>query len=222
MSFIIILVVLSSIYYFSIREKTTSFPAAVVSKVKDMVKNSTTPSSVSTPVAAVSEPQNDTSMESLQGISDAALENWVQAEARSMDSTNNNTDEVQLKIRALARTLTAPQLQKITQMALNLSLPADNRIFAAYLLNLTELPESNQAMMELAKTPLPDLGPILAHSEAEIKHGQELAIRYMQVDELFARAKTDTNARDNLSLLARQAESERVRSYAEKKLKELK
>lgn len=188
--------------------------------LKNMVKNSTFGAKPEAKPAAIAEKIPD-DMQNLQALSNEQLDQWVAVEARAMDSTANSEGR-SIEIKALARTLSAAQLPQLVATAHNFEAPANVRIFSAFLLSQSELPESAAAMAELAKKDMPDLGPVIPHSEAELRHGQELALRYMQVDELFQRAKTSADALDNLRLLARDADSERVRAYAEKKLSELK
>ena len=216
----IIIVVLSAIYYFHDSNLAPESVRQSVSKLKNMVKNSTfTPSKGAATEKNTSPAPAE--VQNLQALTPEELSAWIGRESRAMDSTNNPED-AQIKIKAQARTLTAAQLPWLMQKALDTSAPANGRIFSAYLLTLSELPESVAAIYELAGKKLPDLGPVLPHSEAEIRHGEELALRYMQVDELFQRAKTDADALKKLRSLATTAEEERVRSYAEKTLKELK
>lgn len=160
--------------------------------------------------------------DNLETYNNEQLQTWIQKEASSMNSTKNNTDEKQIQLRAQAQTLSSPQIKSFEERAVNSSLPINERIFSAYLISLNPTEQSGESLYNVAQSPIPELGALLPHSEAEIKHAQETAIRYMQVDELFQRAKTDTNAYDKLKLLSQEAGSAQVRSYAERKLKELK
>ncbi|MEQ1722831.1 MAG: hypothetical protein ABL930_06615 [Pseudobdellovibrio sp.] len=173
-------------------------------------------SNASTPVDETNSKAN------LQNFNAEQLQNWVKIEARRMDSTKNNTQEKQIELRAQAQTLAASQIKKLKELAVNMDLPINDRILSAYLISLNTSGTSQEALFDVAKTEVPDFGPILPHSEAELRHTQETAIRYMQIDELFQRAKTDANALDNLKLLSQEAESAQVRSYADKKYKEAK
>ena len=147
---------------------------------------------------------------------------WVVNEARSMNSTNLDTDAKQIELKAQAQTLQIEQIQILSELAMDASQPINDRILAAYLIRLNSESYSLQALSDVAKTEIPVSGPIVPHSESELKNAQELAIRYMQIDELFERAKTDTNAYDKLNQLTQEAHSAQVRSYAKKKLSELK
>lgn len=164
----------------------------------------------------------DTGSDNLAVLNPAQLKNWVEADSKSMNSVNHNTDEVAVRLKAQARTLLPEQLPILSEMASDINFPANSRMLSAYVLTLTDQPQAIENMKDLASKALPDFGPVLPHSEAELRRAQELALRYMQVDEIAERAKTDANARDNLILLSKSAESEEVRAYALRKLKNLK
>lgn len=226
LTFIILIVSFSAIYYYSTSPIEGSFVHKSVSNIKKMIKNSTHPaapvinSAGASSVAVTS--QNLNTSESLQELTIEELNKWVETEAQSMNSTGNDTEELQLRLRALSQTLQPQQLVILTEMAINSQLPINSRIFSAYTITLNSSLQSQESLFNVAKSEVPDFGPVLPHSEAELRHTQELAIRYMQIDELFQRAKTDTNAFDKLKLLSQEAQSTQVRSYAAKKLKELK
>lgn len=164
----------------------------------------------------------DMGSDDLSLLSPVQLKTWVEKDSTSMNSADHNTEVVAVRLKAQARTLMPEQLPLLSQMAADFKFPANARVLSAYVLTLTELPQTIENMKDLASKALPDFGPILPHSEAELRRGQELALRYMQVDEIAERAKTDSNARDNLILLSKNAESEEVRAYALRKLKSLK
>lgn len=216
----IIIVLLSAIYYFAQSDLAPAVVRQRVSVLKNMVKNSPAkPVLPVSPSSAAAEPASGS--QSLQNYSREELGQWIKAQARALDSTTNS-DESQIRIKAQARTLNPIQLPYLMELALNLSEPANERIFSAYLLTMSDLPESLKAMYEIAAKELPELGPINPHSAAEVHHAEELALRYMQIDELFHRATTDANALKNLRLLGQGPAPERVRTYAQKKLQELK
>ena len=164
----------------------------------------------------------DAGSENLSLFSPEQLKTWVEQDSKTMNSVDHNTQEVDIRLRAQAKTLQPEQLSVLSQMATDIKLPANSRVFSAYVLTLTEQPQAIENMKDLASKALPDFGPVLPHSEAELRRTQELALRYMQVDEIAERAKTDANAKNNLILLSTSAESEEVRAYALRKLKSLK
>lgn len=220
---IILIVLFSAIYYFS-NGGNSNVVKNSVSNFTALIKKTTT-----TKQEITSAPENPTvptqaseSEQGLAGLAPEALKQWVNAESSALNSTQNNAIEQQIRFRAQAQTLRPEQLAVLKDSAVDSTLPVNNRILSAYMITLNTTPESKESLFDVAKSDLPDNGPILPHSEAELKHTQELALRYMQVDELFERAKTDANARDKLKLLVVEAQSAQVRSYAEKKLKLIK
>lgn len=228
--FIILLVSFTAIYYFSTSHDENSVMNQTIASVKKVINNSTK----STPAASgdqtgsqnasleTTPAEAEVDQSNLQNLNAQQLQQWVQKEASAMNSTKNNTDEKQIQLRAQAQTLAPSQIKSLELRAVNSNLPINERIFSAYVLSLNPTEQSQDSLFNVAKAPIPDLGALLPHSEAELKNAQETAIRYMQIDELFQRAKTDSNAYDKLKLLAQEAESAQVRSYAERKLKELK
>lgn len=228
--FIILLVSFTAIYYFSTSHDENSVMNQTIASVKNVINNSTNMvSAAKSDQTGLQNASTDSSAaavefqaDNLQTYNTEQLQTWVQREASSMNSTKNNTEEKLIQLKAQALTLTAPQIKTLQEKAVNFSLPINERIFSAYLISLNPSEQSLESLFDVAKTEIPNNGALLPHSEAELKNAQETAIRYMQIDELFQRAKTDSNALDKLKLLAVEAQSAQVRSYAERKLKELK
>ena len=226
--FIISLIGISSIYWFLTKNDPESIPQKISVQVKQVLKiqSKTEPQTVGESGQADADSSSDANGASdeidLGRLNENQLKNWLLLQSEGMDSTDYDTQEVDLKLRAQAKTIKSEQLATITAAALDTQAPANSRILSGYVLSLTQVPESNEAMKNLAEQALPDLGPILPHSESELRRSHELAIRYMQVDELAERAKTDANARDKLILLSQSAQAEEVRNYAARKLKSLK
>lgn len=179
------------------------------------------PSALAT-AATVSSDATGAAVMSLHTLNETELQQWLRQEARDMDSTANNTDQVQIRLRAQAQTLTPTQLKQLVQTARDAENGVNQRILSAYMISLNSSAQSVDSLYELAQSTPPDHGPSLPHTEAEVKNAQELALRYMQIDELAARAQRDSNARNKLNLLSRQSGSPQVRSYAQRKLAELK
>lgn len=228
--FIILVIAFSSIYYLSTQEDSNSPVQKVVQTVKAVVKNVSLtaaglPESSENQQNASKESDSsevDPNIENLATLSDRQLRTWILQDSKNMDSVNHDTKQVAVRLRAQARTLAPEQLSVLSEVAFDFKMPANSRVLAGYILTLSELPQAVESMKDLASKALPDFGPVLPHSEAELRRTQELALRYMQVDEMAERAKTDVNARDKLSLLSASAESEEVRAYALRKLKSLK
>lgn len=221
---VILIVLFSAIYYFSNTGNSNVVKNSVLNFTA-LIKKSTNPESIvagKPEDATVISSSKEVFEQGIGGLEPEALKKWLNSESAALNSTQNNSDEQQIRFRAQAETLKPAQLQVLRDFAVDSTGPINDRILSSYLITLNTSPESKESLFDVAKSDLPDHGPILPHSEAELKHTQELALRYMQIDELFERAKTDANARDKLKLLVVEAQSAQVRSYAEKKLNLLK
>lgn len=177
-------------------------------------------------VALVSEkPENvarvDLNDENLQSYDSEKLKKWVSVQGSSMNYSEHSTEQLEIRLRAQARTLTELQMVQLREIAESATQPVNERIFASYLLSLNESPAAVEQIFSAAMAELTDHGPSIPHSEAEIRNAQEMALRYMQIDALFERAQTDANARNKLKLLSEQSASESVRGYARRRLQEL-
>lgn len=172
---------------------------------------------------AVSNDITDVPPPSLHTLSEPQLREWLKQEARDMDLTTNDTEQTQIRLRAQAQTLTPVQMRHLVKAARDTESGVNQRILSAYMISLNTSTASVDSLYELAQSTPPDHGPSIPHTDSEVKNAQELALRYMQIDELAARAaQRDSNAHDKLNLLSRQGGSPQVRSYAQRKLSELK
>ena len=229
-TFILLVIAFSFLYYLSTKEDSTTVMNETIQQVKIMVNKVTLAKRLSDDgsesqqnlVIVGKSDEVDMGAENLAVLNPDQLKAWVEQDSKSMNSANHNTESVAVRLKAQARTLLPEQLPVLSQMATDTNFPANSRVLSAYVLTLTELPQTIENMKDLASKALPDFGAILPHSEAELRRGQELALRYMQVDEIAERAKTNADARNNLILLTKNAESEEVRAYALRKLKSLK
>lgn len=221
--FIILIVIFSTIYYNSNQQNEVTAGKTSFAKIETLIKNSTKDVSIfNSKEVAKALPAEESAVTDFQKLSTEQFEKWVEKQATSLDSTKNDTDEAGIQLRSQAQTLLPQQLLTLRDIAGNSLKPINERILSAFLISLNPSALSQEALFDGAKSEMPDQGHILPHSEAELKHTQELAIRYMQVDELFQQAKSDANARNKLKLLMLEAHAAQVRSYAEKRLKELK
>lgn len=225
--FILLAVFFLVIYFYSTENENDNWLHQGVSQVK-MTINSLKLSKNRD--AKVEHPQKIADVEPSAGSLEVSFkkmdreqfQSWVQQESKLMNSTRNNTQEIQVRLKTQAQELGPQQFESLKDFALNTQLSINERILANYLLTLSDSPQALENAIEVAKSQIPDYGPSVPHSEAEIKNTQELALRYMQIDQLYELAKTDTNARDKLKLLVTEASSEQVRNYAKKKYFELK
>jgi hypothetical protein len=229
MVFIILLVCLSSIYYFSDKNNENGSIQSKIVKVKEIISNSakavlSNNEATTNNQQASADLTNNTSTEELDfsKLNQNQMNAWVDSESSIMNSTQIDTDNKMVQLRAQAQTLSLEQMQNLKNHTVSIEAAANSRILAAYLITLNLSNDSVVVLADLAINPLPNHGPSVPHSEAELKNTQELALRYMAIDELFIRAKTDNKAYAELKLISETANSAQVRNYAEKKLKELK
>ncbi len=229
--FISLLIAFSAIYYFSVSQDENSIAVKSVKMAQNLVNKVTTKdlakASVETAKPAASTDlttivENGTPDElSIGDLNPADLDEWIENESTSLDSTHNKTANVEIRMKAQARTLRPEQLKELQIITLDSERSINSRILSGYLVSLATDSVAVQTLTEIAGTPLPPLGPPIPHSEDEVKRGQELAIRYSEVDELWERAKADANALKSLKQLAQAAPEPAVRKYAAGRLKEL-
>ncbi len=159
--------------------------------------------------------------EAVQNLNENEFKTWVQSESKSLNNASVDADQKQIQMKALALSLKPAQFKTLTEISLDTEADVNARIFSAYLITQNSANENQQYLTGIAKKSLPDLGPINPHSVAEIKRGQELALRLMAIDELVLRAKTSPEALAQLQRLSSEAESSEVRRYVQRKLAEL-
>lgn len=228
--FILLFLGFCTIYYYATSHDENSLGFKAQSIAKNLVNKATNnvvqeePVEVSQQAASsdvtVATDQNQSEID-LSVMSTEQLSLWVEKQSTSLDSTHNQTIAVETKLKAQARTLKIEQVNQLRAISLDTSRAINSRIFSAYLVTLNKDSVSTTALYEIANKELPNFGPTTPHSEAELRRTQELAIRYMQVDELAERAKTDVEALKSLKQLASQAPSPEVRAYATKALKQI-
>jgi hypothetical protein len=234
--FVVVIIFFAAVYFIiNSDNESTSINSAfskTISEVKKMIKFSSShkiesglekeQNTFGSSSSSADQTQTQAQDADLMQFTTEELKKWIATEARSMNFTSLDTEAKQIELKAQAQSLQLEQLAVLSEVAIDASQPINDRILSAYLISLNPTSSSLQVLSEVAKSEIPDNGPLVPHSEAELKNSQELAIRYMQIDELFTRAKTDSNAYDKLSRLADEARSAQVRSYAKKKLLEIK
>jgi hypothetical protein len=224
--FIILVILFSSIYYYSTVENENSLSFQIKKEVGTLSQAIKSNSQKKDSTAEMPQKEPVTKLETDFGgdlgiFTQSQLNEWIKKESAGMDMTNNDTAQIDIKLKASAKTLKQEQLTYLREKALDLNSVANERIFSAYMLTLNTSEASTGVQYDLANEPLPNLGPPTPHSESELKRAQELALRYMEVDELAEKAKTDNEARTKLRTLATSAGSEEVQRYVSRKIKEL-
>src|SRR4051812_9048532 len=110
--FIVLMLGFFAIYYFSTGGSSaageTSFVRKTISNVVNLVKKST---NAATGAANLSIPTSDSAAavikkdnENLQLLTPEKLHAWITDQARTMDSTGNDSEQIQIRLRAEAQT----------------------------------------------------------------------------------------------------------------------
>jgi len=149
------------------------------------------------------------------------FQSWVQTQAQNLNQATVNEALTESQLKKVAQHLTASQIEQLSQVSLDPNESANDRIFSVYLLTQTEGAAGAAVLGNIAQSQGKDWGSPQPHTEAELKHAQELSLRYMAVDQLARQAATDTAAFDRLKSVAKQAEMPQVRQYAQKKISEI-
>ncbi len=150
------------------------------------------------------------------------IQYWISTESKTMNQPHVDTQQKDIELKKRVENFSDAEKKVILETAYDISKTANERILAAYMMVLDQSEISVTNLGALAQKALPDFGPVTAHSEAEIRRGQELAVRYMAVDELGKRAQGNPEALEQLKKLASGGESAEVRGYAQRVLKEMK
>jgi hypothetical protein len=158
----------------------------------------------------------------------AQISTFVKREAKALDRTNNQTEAKTIELRRRALNLDTIEKEHLKAISVTPAEPINERILSVYLLTLTSDVESQNLVSAIAQTPVPELGPINPHSEAEVKHAQELALRYMAIDKLVDDYKTNPPqsqmamaALQRLQDQSAQNPSPQVRKYANDELNKI-
>lgn len=150
------------------------------------------------------------------------LQAWLGNEAKNLDQPHVDTKQKDLELKKRIENFSDAEKKLVLATSIDSKRPANERILSAYMLVLDESQAGVPNLAGLANKALPDFGPVTAHSEAEIRRGQELAVRYMAVDELAKRASTQPEALETLKSIANSGESAEIRGYAQRVLKQIK
>lgn len=151
------------------------------------------------------------------------FQNWLRTESKNLEQPHVDTRQKDLELKKIVENFSEAEKKIVIETAQDTKRAANERILAAYLLVLDQSKESLGHLGTLAQKALPDFGPVTAHSEAEIRRGQELAVRYMAIDELGKRAASNNpEAFETLKNLVNSGESAEIRGYAQRVMKEIK
>lgn len=217
----LIILVVSLIFYFLFFKKNESCPDC--GTYAEQIKKAVVRKDVNSPVKE-SEPQvlTPTKIIDTTTMNEPEFQSWVKTAAVDLNNPSVDTKETEDKLRVVSEKLTEPQVDLLVKNSLDIETAINERILSVFLLTMTVSSQINESLVHIAKAALPDLGPSVPHSEAELKNTQELAIRYMAIDELARKASTDEKSLYKLKLLLVEAESIQIRNYVQRKLDEMK
>ncbi|MBC7740724.1 MAG: hypothetical protein H7061_00905 [Bdellovibrionaceae bacterium] len=217
-----IFIVVGILFFYKTKPKTndadvqTAEKSAAVSPLKNNFNSALNKAAVSGDNTTASIP-----IDEVQNMNEAAFKNWIHEESKTLNSTHVNTDQKAIQMRALAQNLTAAQNVTLKEMGWSSTSTMNDKILSVYLLTLRQNDDVISSFEQTAKKGLTDNGPVTVHSEAEIKRVQELSLKYMVIDELARRAKSNAAALASLRALVSDAEAPEIRNYAQRKLKEI-
>lgn len=222
--FLFVFIVALAVYFFPKKTATTdsNTPQAIDTygavPQEDNGVQSSEPKTTQTASGAV------TGAPQTQPLSEAEqkLQVFIATEAKNLDQPHVDTKQKDLELKKRVENFSEDEKKLVLITAHDTHKAANERILAAYMLVLDQSQSSLENLNQLASKALPDFGSVTAHSEAEIRRGQELAVRYMAVDELAKRALNDPQALETLKGLANSGESAEIRGYAQRVLKQIK
>lgn len=193
--------------------ETSGSVAATVKKLSAKVLG------VNTSTAHTSEQDEYTSAGDVAPVSTTAeLKKWIEVEGKHLEASVGNPDLKKNEIVERVKTLTPEQKNELQKIALDTTLPINSRIFAGYANSLSQV---SADLYEMALSKMPTFENVQPHSADEVKRAQEYALRYMQLDELARLAVADDKSLELLRKIVIEAEDAQIRSYAERKLKEI-
>lgn len=222
---VVLVLVFSGALYFFMRSENALGPEeqkdSSIGPMTTEVKNPTA-GVVSTSEAVSSKEAVLQDQTSTQPHDFESIQTWLNQESKNLDQPHVDTKQKDLELKNKVENFSDAEKKFILELAHNTQKSANERILAAYMLVLDQSRASFENLENMASKALPDFGPVNAHSEAEVRRGQELAVRYMAIDEFVKRASVSPEALESLKKLAGTAESAEVRDYARKKLQEIK
>lgn len=219
---ILIFILVGVLYFF--RGRSPTAPSQVESAKINSPTNNTNKTASKNLEKQGNPVSSDPTSTVIQDANSAKLQltSWVLAESKNLNQIRVDTKQKDLELKNKVENFSDAEKATLTELALDISKTVNERILAAYMLKLDQSKTSEENLVKLGLKALPDFGPVTAHSEAEIRRGQELAVRYMAVDELAERASRSVEALGALKKLATEAESAEIRGYAQRKIKEIK
>jgi hypothetical protein len=175
---------------------------------------------------SISEDHNksgNTSVDSFKGfLNQQEFMNWINKESFEIEKSSVSPEALEIKYLKVVKVLGSIEMENLKSIALDLKAPVRERIFSVYIMGLVQQNELQAIVESFVLSPLNNWGEVRPHSVDEVGRAQELSLRQMQIEKWFERAKNkDLLAIDSLKKTSQQSSSAILRSYAQRKLKEL-
>lgn len=172
-------------------------------------------------LSSLDQTSSETTTEALQKT-DEEFVSWVQTQTQNLEVPTNDPIEFERKTKQFVNQLNSSQLVQLKDKILNLELPMNERIFSNYAVMQFEGDAKNEFLKDLINSPVPQFPDPKPHSEDEVRRGQEYALRYMEIDELFRRTEDgNIQAREILLQIAQNHSDLKIQNYAKRKLAEI-
>lgn len=172
-------------------------------------------------LSSLDQTSSETTNEALQKT-DEEFVSWVQTQTQNLEVPTNDPIEFERKTKQFVNQLNSSQLVQLKDKILNLELPMNERIFSNYAVMQFEGDAKNEFLKDLINSPVPQFPDPKPHSEDEVRRGQEYALRYMEIDELFRRTEDgNIQAREILLQIAQNHSDLKIQNYAKRKLAEI-
>lgn len=142
---------------------------------------------------------------------------WFSNEADKLEKPSQDPKEIEANLLTAAEKLIPAEIQFLKTKAINMQGPANDRIFAMYMLTLA--PQVTvQALVDIVKMPLVMNEEQQVHSPEETLAAQERSLRRMAIDALIERGQKETSGKDVVKAAIDQITDASLRNYAEKKI----
>lgn len=148
----------------------------------------------------------------------SAFTKWFEDEARALEKSSEDSNQKEADLLIAGEKMTPGEIQFLKAAAVDMHAPANNRIFATYMLTLVPNLTAG-ALLEVVRMPLVMQGDQQVHSPEETLAAQEKSLRRMAIDALIKRAHKDETFMDEVRSAIDQIGDPSLRSYVEKKLK---
>jgi hypothetical protein len=152
---------------------------------------------------------------------DPEFQKFIAKESKDVDATHIDSEKKRMELAQVIAHLTPVQARQLLQTAQNPGSTAGERILSAYLM-IEAGPRAEAELRQLVTSPIPHPEPHETHSEDELRSMQERSVRAMAVDGLIARAEKQPATREALAKTILDIPDPYIKSYAQKRLAEIK